>query len=297
MNKYDEFLGIVVDVCIKYKEFAEGAVEIENWINKLERKDFIEIVSEVGTIPEQIKASSTEEKMYSKASDIVLARCFRELGLSSKAVTARGNSADVVAESDYRYTLVADAKCFRMSRTAKNQKDFKVDSLSKWREDNNDYAVLVAPYFQYPNKVSQIYGKALTGQVCLLSWEHILFLLENGAKENVEFNLEKIWEAPKKIARSNSIADRDNCHLNAVNKAVCERLGVSDDCFRERLKECSKNIVKRSENEKAYIRKNIAEINRMSREQAIKELIKSLKLNERIRTIEKYIEMLGVYNV
>lgn len=82
----------------------------------------------------------------------------------------RGDAADVFAESSiYGYTLVADAKAFRMSRTAKNQKDFKVNALSGWRNDS-DFAVLCAPIFQYPKKKSQIYHQALTNNVCLLGW-------------------------------------------------------------------------------------------------------------------------------
>ena len=92
------------------------------------------------------------------------------------------DSADVLAESPiHGYTLVADAKAFRMSRTAKNQKDFKVTALSSWRNDN-DFAVLCAPYFQYPSKSSQIYAQALEKNVCLLSWEHFIFLINNQVK-------------------------------------------------------------------------------------------------------------------
>ena len=67
-----------------------------------------------------------KEKLFSKASDAVLSRAFREIGLKSTVLKERGDSADVLAESLFHgYTLVADAKAFRMSRTAKNQKDFK----------------------------------------------------------------------------------------------------------------------------------------------------------------------------
>lgn len=98
--------------------------------------------------------------------------------MQSRAVTERGNAADIVAKSIYRnYSLVSDAKAFRLSRTAKNQKDFKVDALSKWR-GTNDYAVLIAPYFQYPNQESQIFEQSLNENVLLFSWEHLAILLK-----------------------------------------------------------------------------------------------------------------------
>ena len=145
---YEAFLNFLFSLTLDNKKFKQAGEELEEYIKALAKNQFIEIVKEIGTIPESIKASSTEEKLYSKASDIILARCFNELGLKAKAVSERGNSADIIAESAHGYTLVAAAKTFRLSRTAKNQKDFKISTLSKWRGMENDFAVLVAPYFQ-----------------------------------------------------------------------------------------------------------------------------------------------------
>ena len=123
-----------------------------------------------------------EEKIFLKLSDIVLSKAFRYIGFNSCVLKERGNSADVYAESKkHKYSLVIDAKSFRMSRTAKNQKDFKISALSKWR-GNEDYSVLCSPYFQYPINRSQIYSQSLEHNVCLLSWEHLIFLIENKRK-------------------------------------------------------------------------------------------------------------------
>lgn len=101
------------------------------------RDGCLQTLKEIGTIPERIPHDSTEEKLFSKASDAVLSRAFQELGLKSTVLKERGDAADVFAESPiYGYTLVADAKAFRMSRTAKNQKDFKVSALSVWKKDS-----------------------------------------------------------------------------------------------------------------------------------------------------------------
>ena len=122
------------------KNFDEVCTSLEECINF--DKNFINTLRQIGTIPESITHDSTEEKLFSKASDIVLSRAFRELGLKSVVLKERGDSADVLAESKiFSYTFVADAKSFRLSRTAKNQKDFKISALSSWRKDN-DYAVL-----------------------------------------------------------------------------------------------------------------------------------------------------------
>ena len=110
------------------EEFKKATEETRDYIDRMADEDFKSVVREIGTIPENIEHDSTEEKLYSKASDIVLARCFRMLGLAARALDKRADSADILAESisGYRYSLVADAKCFRLSRAARNQKDLMV---------------------------------------------------------------------------------------------------------------------------------------------------------------------------
>ena len=286
-NALVDFLGSLVKSNISFKSAGE---KIEVFIKSLTKNNFIEIVKEIGTIPEAIEASSTEEKLNSKASDILLARCFNELVLKSKATTERGNSADIIAESEHGYTLVADSKTFRLSRTAKNQKDFKISALSKWRGMEHEFAVLVAPYFQYPNKSSQIYSSALSDKVCLLSWEHMLFLLNNKVVEDISLSLEQIWNAPTRIERDSRIAyaDRMNVLFPYIDRKVCDRISVDIGEFEKQLEVCKGYIVKRSVNEISILKSEIEDIKTYTKEKAIEELIKSKKLNERISKIESY---------
>lgn len=277
-------------------EFKRASESIRDFIDSMEMKIFKEIVKQIGTIPEVIEHDSTEEKLYSKASDIVLARCFRELGLAARALDERGDSADIIAESraGYNYSLVADAKCFRLSRTAKNQKDFKVSNLSDWRGSENEYAVLVAPYFQYPQNMSQIYSKALENNVCLFTWEHISILLDNGIKENENFSLESLWNSSKMIARDKSLsfANAKSCFLPRIDGYVAKKIGMSEGKFTDLLDEYKEKIISRGENEIEYWNTCIAEIRTYTREEAIEELIKAKKLQEKISVISINIDKL-----
>jgi hypothetical protein len=297
-GKYTEFLELLFTISNSKskKSFKELSSNINTYIESLNREDFLSIVKEIKTIPEKIEPSSTQEKLYSKASDIVLARCFFELGLKAKAIDQRGNSADIICESDHGYTLVADSKTFRLSRTAKNQKDFKISTLSKWRGKENDYAVLVAPYFQYPSVSSQVYSSSLTEEVCLFSWEHILFLLNNNVKENASLNLEPIWNAPKRIIRDSKIsfADSMNNLFPYINKMVCDRVAsLSIDLLNNELMQNKKSIINRSITEISYINNRINIIKNYSRQKAINELLKSEKLSQRVKSIQAYIRALG----
>ncbi len=292
-NDFKLFVENINDLSSKYT-FSVATDFLTKQISELSKESVINIVKEIGAIPETIEPSSTEEKLYSKASDIILSRCFVELGLKSKAVSERGNSADIIAESIHGYTLVADAKTFRMSRTAKNQKDFKIATLSNWRGMEHDFALLVSPYFQYPSTSSQIYSSSLDSNVCLLSWEHILFLLNNNIVENESLSLEQIWNAPKRIGRDSRIAyaDRQNCLFPYINKFVCDRVSMQLQEFDDLLETCKICISERGNCEIKHIDDEINNIKGFSREKAVAELIKSKKLEERISSIKAFVKSL-----
>ena len=137
----------------------------------------------------------------------------------------------------------------------------------------HDFAVLVAPYFQYPN-----------------TWEHILFLLNQQVVEDVSLSLEQIWNAPTRIERDSKIAyaDRMNCLFPYINKMVCDRIPISLKDFEEQLNICKLYIFERSNDEIAVLNAEIQKIEEYTKEQAIKELIKSRKLNEKISAILSY---------
>lgn len=292
---FNKLIEKIKDVSVK--DFKIATEEIHNFIDNISEDEFKCIVKEIGTIPENIEHDSTEEKLYSKASDIVLARCFRLLGLAARALDERADSADILAESisGYNYSLVADAKCFRLSRTAKNQKDFKVSNLSDWRGAENEYAVLVAPYFQYPQATSQIYSKALENNVCLLSWEHISILLEQSIKETNSLSLESLWNASQMIARDKSLsfANAKCCLLPKMDAYVAKKIGLTDSEYKDMLKNYKHLIIYRGKIEIDYWNRCIEEIKKYTRKKAIEELIKAKKLQEKINAITAYIDKLS----
>ena len=295
INMFEQLVKRIKEFSVK--EFKCATEEVRHFIDEIPEDEFKAIVKQIGTIPENIEHDSTEEKLYSKASDIVLARCFRLLGLASRALDERADSADILARSisGYNYSLVADAKCFRLSRTAKNQKDFKVSNLSDWRGSENEYAVLVAPYFQYPQSTSQIYSKALDNNVCLLSWEHISIMLEKNVKETTSLSLESLWNTSQMIARDKSLsfANAKCCFLPKMDTYVAKKIGMADLDYGELLNKYKHLIVYRGKTEIAYWNGCIDEIKKYTKEKAIEELIKAKKLQEKINAISLYIEKLS----
>lgn len=114
--------------------FPDATQRLQERIYALDRAHTIQLVSQIGSIPEDIGHDSTEEKLYAKVSDILLAKSLIEMNLEATVLTQRADCADVVAQSHYhRYSLVGDAKAFRLSRTARNAKDYKVNSMAIWK--------------------------------------------------------------------------------------------------------------------------------------------------------------------
>lgn len=87
--------------------------------------------------------------------------------MNSIVLTERADAADVEVVCD-SYSFVADAKVFRLSRTAKNQKDFKVQAMDGWR-NTKDFAMVVCQYISSQlNQVKYINKLFFAMCVCLL---------------------------------------------------------------------------------------------------------------------------------
>lgn len=270
------------------KDFHEAAEILIKAVN--DDIDFINTLWQIGVIPEAIEHDSSAEKLYSKVSDAVLARAFREIGLKSTVIRERADTADVLAESPlYGYTLVADAKVFRMSRTARNQKDFKVSALSGWRKDN-DYAVLCAPYYNYPQSNSQIYAQALESNVCLLSWEHLVFLIEHRIKENESVNFANVWNFGELHSEKVTFAQQKKSFIEDLSSTLANVSNAELLDFKSTLQKQVSIIIQRAKYEEAYWHSEAESIYGLSREQAITELLKARKIAEKIEHIKAYVE-------
>lgn len=256
---------------------------LEKHLEKLSKQEISEQIIEVGIMPEFFDHDSSEEKLWAKYSDILLAKSLEYLGFKAQVIRTRGNSADVFAQSD-GYTLIGDAKCFRLSRTAKNQKDFKIKALDDWRRENT-YAVLVGPLNQYLGDRSQIYEQAIDRNVTLLSYTHLKFLLDNSVNER----LKRLWEVGIRLKNLlKAKADhRGHAYWEEIDKIVLEATGKNIKNLSEyKLPEVE--ITKRNGEEGiSYWENKIKELSGLSRGEAVKMLIESQKIEQKIQTIQK----------
>lgn len=279
-----------LQVILSSMSFEDASDYFSKRVFGLKKDELLELVVNIGILPEAIRVDSSEEKLFAKLSDIVLARCLNECALESQIYSQRANSADVWAKSHFHsYSLVADAKVFRLSRTAKNQKDFKVQSMKLWPGEHN-YAVLICPLFQYPRVKSQIYAQALENNILLLSWEHLALMIGKGIRETASCSLQSIWNMSHEIKRIGYSGHKTLWEVE--NKLFCNLLDLEPEEFHSQMNAYRRQFVSRGNEELKALHRQLHQIQDYSREKAISELIAAMRYNEKISMISRYIQNL-----
>ncbi|MBI5563075.1 MAG: HindIII family type II restriction endonuclease [Deltaproteobacteria bacterium] len=275
----------IIEFISKVSGEADAFYLLEQSAGKITRDELRENIIECGILPEMFPHDSSTEKLWAKYSDIILAHTLGFLGIPSEVLRVRGNSADVFGKNA-EYSIVGDAKTFRLSRTAKNQKDFKVKSLDDWRKKDN-YVVLAAPLIQYPSRKSQIYAQAIDKNITLLSYTHLSFLLEYHHGQDIR----PLWETSERLRTSLKTAEHENSasYWKEIDRTVCR---ITDKLHEDLRRHKESEIVRSKQlgNEGiAYWRGIIRKYKNLSKEEAIARLIKAEKIESKIRTIEETI--------
>lgn len=252
---------------------------IENKFGSLSKDELRFCLLDCGIIPESYAHDSTSEKLWAKYSDVVLASALSHLGIESEVLRARGDSADVFGKTE-GYTIIGDAKAFRLSRTAKNQKDYKVSALNDWRKQNT-YACLVSPLYHYPSRASQIYSQAETQNVTLLSYMHLKFLLDFPCYES----LKPLWEVASTLTPSNSAVE----YWNAVDDIILDLTGQRRSILKQYKTEVKEKVTQLGHEGISFWQNIIKSYRNLSREQAVARLIKAEKIEAKIHAIKRCI--------
>lgn len=260
-------------------DFAARAERIRSALEPCSDAQLLEHLDHAGVIPECFEHDSTEEKLFAKYCDYLLAAGWRALGLSAKAITERTDAADVLGRLD-NYSVVGDAKAFRLSRTAKNQKDFKVEALNQWRK-GAEYACLVCPLYQYPSSKSQIYLQAGTYNVCLSSYTHLAFLVRHKPKK--VSSLRTLWGVAQTIPKSQDA----RAYWQALDKVVLEISDAHHKEWSKAVEETKVVLAKQAAEQIEFWEGEKARVRKLTREEATKELIVALKIDSKIAVISK----------
>ena len=267
--------------------FSDDALYLENELDKEIKKEgyqtLIDHIRLCGNIPERYGHDTSEEKQYSKYTDSILSFAYKSIGLKSVVLTERADVADVEAFAK-KYSFVADAKAFRLSRTAKNQKDFKVQAMDNWKH-GKPYAMVVTPIYQLPSRSSQIYQQASTRNVCIFSYSHLSLFVNfanNESTSKAEDLLLKVFDTIPALNPSKNASD----YWLAVNKTILDYSKVLKELWQIE-KNASLEAIKIAKKEDLkYLAEEREKIMRLNHEDALKELIRMNKIESKINTIK-----------
>ncbi len=235
-----------------------------------------------GAIPESYSHDSSEEKLYSKYTDALLAEAFRFLGLRSLVLTERGDAADVDVFAA-KYSFVADAKSFRLSRTAKNQKDFKIQAMDGWKR-GKPYAMVVCPIYQLPNSSSQIYQQATTRNVCIFTYSHLAMLIRLATDEGTRKAQKALTAVFTAIPELNPSKEATG-YWQAINRTLLASSKGMTELWRLEKIAAAEAIIAAKEEALTYLSNLRETIMRMSHEEALMELVRINKIESKITKI------------
>lgn len=266
--------------------FGDDSAKVERELaTELKRDGVVALLDHLhlcGAIPEHFDHDSSEEKLYSKYTDSLLAAAYQHIGLTSLVLTERANSADVEAVGA-NYSLVADAKVFRLSRTAKNQKDFKIEALHGWKR-GKPHAMVVCPIYQLPRKSSQIYQQGITRNVSIFTYSHLAVLVQYSdlvGKHQAQTLLLSILKCAEELnPTKDSVA-----YWTCVNRTMLDANPAIRTLWQGEKLATVESIAAAKEEALTILAKEREQIMRMSREQAIRTLIKDRKLEGREKVI------------
>ena len=268
-------------------DFVKDSDKLQLELNKeVKSKGLDSIIDHVrlcGNIPESYGHDTSEEKLYSKYTDNLLSIAFNEIGLTSRVLTERGDAADVEILSP-KFSFVADAKAFRLSRTAKNQKDFKVQAMDGWKGDH-PHAMVVCPIYQLPTSSSQIYHQAATRKVCIFTYSHLSILLRLSEVESKESSIELLHSIFKIIDTIHPTKKAFD-YWSAINKTMLSHSKIITQLWEIEKQATIESINIGKKEGLFFLQQEKKRIENMSHKEAIEELSKENKFESKTGIIQ-----------
>lgn len=242
----------------------------------------------IGIIPEIYGHDSSEEKLYAKYCDLLIYFFFKLYGMETELVTERSNAPDVIGKLGTDYKIVADAKAFRLSRTALNPKDYKIEAVGAWRTNAKaNYACIVGSFF--PKGRSRLFEEAGKFSVTALTYAQLRFIISDPKWTSVD--LKPLWELPKSLYDTHGRKLNLTLYKGAIDDWLCShiRSRVSLEQIRESY---AKNIVEQGKLQAECLEAQKAELNSLSKEKLVKKLQEPIdnkiyQMNVRVEELSK----------
>lgn len=266
--------------------FDSKASLIADALRDVDNPAFVNLLTSAGCIPEAYDHDSSEEKLYAKAMDILVCESFTRVGYDARVNQERSGAADVTAtwsdKSRSPHSLVIDAKAFRLSRTALNPKDYKIEALSTWKRDAN-FALLIGPVAGFPEGTSRLYAEALRYKVVLLSYSHLAFMAEHAVAGT--FNPINIWASSSSISQRHGDSPSAAQYWAAFDSIFQQSLGVEPAYWHNTSQRYLSNLLQVAESQVSYFERVKDEIRDKPHEELVSLAIDALKIDNKIDAI------------
>ena len=268
-------------------DFGVDAEKVEDELDQEIRDNGIEALLGhlrlCGAIPEQYSHDSSEEKLYSKYTDVVIHEAYSYMGFNSLVLKERADVADVECVNK-NYGFVADAKAFRLSRTAKNQKDFKVQAMDSWKH-GKPYAMVVCPVYQLPSRTSQIYQQAGARSVCIGTYTHLAVLVRYAEVTSKGKAMKLVHEVFKSVEAMNPSKDAST-YWQIVNRKMLDFDKKISAIWKEEKRASIESILISRAEALGFLASERERIMRLSKSEAIKEVLGASKIENKIQAIK-----------
>ena len=266
--------------------FGDDSDRLENELREEIARDgppcLIDHLRLCGDIPESYEHDSSEEKLYSKYTDALLSEAYKAVGLKSVVLKERADAADVEAFAK-DFGFVGDAKAFRLSRTAKNQKDFKVQAMDGWKR-GKPFAMIVCPIYHLPARASQIYQQATSRNVCIFTFSHLAMLVAyshtDGQADGVAL-LRRIFETVNTLNPSKDAY----AYWFAVNKTMLGFSNTLSTLWSDEKRAAIESIAAAKEEALTFLARERERIMIMSHDEALVSLLRMHKIDNRAEVI------------
>jgi hypothetical protein len=278
---YDEMIDLLDD--IEEYSFQKKSDVVQKIVYNMNADQLQDYLSKCGVIPERFSHDSSNEKIYAELCEIIVASFFKQLGETASVLEKRSGSADVLASQNQEH-VVLDAKAFRLSRTALNPKDYKIEAINEWKDDHDaKYSGLVGPLNQFPGSRSRLYSEAARYNVTLLSYGHLGYILKHRSDVN---SLEPLWTLGDNLMENYDVDEiNGDVYWDKVEDSMTNIVG-DIQLFNTAIKENMKGLEDQSQQQIEFWESKKDALRDLEKEELVQELIKAKKINKKVDRIE-----------
>jgi len=156
--------------------------------------------------------------------------------------------------------------------------------MDGWKH-GKPYAMVVCPVYQLPSRTSQIYQQAGTSSVCIGTYTHLAVMVRYAQKAGINRAMELVHEVFKSVEAMTPSKDAGG-YWQIVNRKILDFDRVLRDLWSEEKKASNDSIIISREEALCFLAAERERIMRLSKKEAIAEIIKSSKIESKIKLIE-----------